>query len=152
MRKRGVIAKLAAAGILAAAIAGCSPIYRNHGYAPSDAELEEIVIGVDTQSTVADVIGPPSASGVMRDSAWYYVSSRWRTRGALAPEILDRQLVAVSFDTDGVVRNVERFTLEDGRVIALNRRVTDDNIKGVTFIRQLLGNVGNFSAEQVFNN
>ena len=152
MGKPGGIAKLAAAGILAAAIAGCSPIYRNHGYAPSDTELEEIVVGVDTQSTVGDVIGPPSASGVMRDEAWYYVSSRWRTRGALAPEILDRQLVAVSFDTDGVVRNVERFTLEDGRVIALNRRVTDDNIKGVTFIRQLLGNVGNFSAEQVFNN
>jgi outer membrane protein assembly factor BamE (lipoprotein component of BamABCDE complex) len=149
MRKPGVITRLAAAGILAAAVAGCSPIHRNHGYAPSDAELGEIVVGVDTQSTVADVIGPPSASGVMRDSAWYYVSSRWRTRGAFAPEILDRQLVAVSFDKDGVVRNVERFTLEDGRVIALNRRVTDDNIQGVTFIRQLLGNVGNFSAEQV---
>ncbi|WP_212525642.1 outer membrane protein assembly factor BamE [Actibacterium sp. MT2.3-13A] len=148
MRKRGVIAKRVAAGLLAVAIAGCTPIYRNHGYAPSDAELQEIVVGVDTQATVGDVVGPPAASGVMRDEAWYYVSSRWRTRGALAPEILDRQLVAVSFDKDGVVRNIERFTLEDGRVIALNRRVTDDNIKGITFIRQLLGNIGNFTADQ----
>lgn len=148
MRKPGGIVKLVAAGILAAAIAGCTPLYRNHGYAPTDDELEEVVVGLDTQSTVADVIGPPAASGVMRDQAWYYVSSRWRTRGALAPEILDRQLVAVSFDEDGVVQNIERFTLEDGRVIALNRRVTDDNIKGVTFIRQLLGNIGNFTAGQ----
>lgn len=152
MRKRGLIVKVMAAGLVAATIAGCSPIYRNHGYAPTDSELEEVIVGVDTSATLSDVIGPPSASGVIRDDAWYYVASKWRTRGAFAPEVLDRQVVAVSFDKDGVISNIERFTLEDGRVIALNRRVTDDNIEGVTFIRQLLGNIGNFSADQFLGN
>ncbi len=40
----------------------------------------------------------------------------------------------------------ERFGLQDGEVIALNRRVTDSNIEGVSFIRQLLGNLGRVDA------
>lgn len=151
MRKHGQFVKLAAAIVVTVAMAACSTIYRNHGYAPTDAELEEIIVGVDTAASVSDLVGPPSAAGVMREDAWYYVASKWRTRGAMAPELYDRQVVAVSFDKDGVVENIERFTLEDGRVIAINRRVTDDNIKGVTFIRQLLGNIGNFTADQFLN-
>ena len=64
----------------------------------------------------------------MRDEAWYYVSSNFITRGARAREEFFRQVVAISFDEDGVVKNIERFGLEDGMVVVLNRRVTDDNI------------------------
>ena len=42
----------------------------------------------------------------------------------------------------------DTFTLEDGRVIALSRRVTNSNVKGISLIRQLLGNFGNFTAGQ----
>jgi len=31
-------------------------------------------------------------------------------------------------------------------VVALSRRVTDSNIEGVSFLRQLLGNLGNLDA------
>lgn len=148
-KRRANFVRLALVAVVAAALAACSPIYRNHGYAPTDAELEEIAVGVDTRETVAEVVGSPQASGVVNDDAWYYVASEWKTVGARAPEIIDRQVVAISFDAGGRVSNIERFGLEDGRVIALNRRVTDDNIKGISFIRQLLGNIGNFSAEEL---
>lgn len=143
---RGV--KLALAAVLALGLSACSPIYRNHGYAPTDDELSEIVVGIDSRDAVAELVGPPATSGVMRDDAWYYVSSRWKTVAYRAPELVDRQLVAVSFDGDGTVQNIERYTMEDGRVIALNRRVTDDNLAGISFIRQLLGNIGNFDPGQ----
>lgn len=143
---------LAAAVLTAVALGGCSTIKRSHGYVPTDSELEEVVVGVDTRDTVSDVIGPPTTAGVMRDNAWYYVASSWETRLYFAPEEISRELVAISFDPDGVVANVERFGLQDGNVVALNRRVTDDNIKGVTFLGQLLGNVGNFDASQVLGN
>jgi hypothetical protein len=47
------------------------------------------------------------------------------------------------------VRNIETFGLQEGRVVALSRRVTDDNLRDTTFIRQLLGNVGRFDAGQI---
>ncbi len=139
----------ALAGLLLLALAGCSAVYRNHGYVPDDSELENIVVGVSTRESVAEEIGSPTTYGVKRDGRWYYVQSRWRHFAMYEPREIDRQLVAISFDSQGVVQNVERFTLEDGRVVPISRRVTDSNIKGVSFIRQLLGNIGNIRAGDV---
>ena len=133
----------------AAAITACSPIYRNHGYVPRDEELAEIEVGRSTTEDVAIAIGRPSAIGVLSGSGWYYVGSRFRQVGPRPPVEIERQVVAVTFDEDGVVENVERFGLEKGEVVAISRRVTDSNIKGVSFLRQLLGNIGNISAADV---
>lgn len=126
------------------ATAACSPIYRDHGYVPSDEDLSEVVVGVDTRDSVADTVGTPSSAGVLNNSGYYYVSQRMRTYGYQEPEIVAREIVAISFDSNGVVTNVERFGLQDGKVVALSRRVTDSNIQGLGFLAQLLGNVGRF--------
>ena len=86
-----------------------------------------------------EAIGAPSASGVVRDSGYYYVRSRVRHYGPKRPEVVSRELVAISFDQRGVVRNIERFGLEDGLVIPLERRVTDSSVQDKGFLRQLLG-------------
>lgn len=142
---------LRAAVILAAglAIAGCTAIYRNHGYVPTDEDLAKVTVGVDTRDTVAEAVGVPSVSGVLNESGYYYVSSRLRHYGAMEPKVVERQLVAISFSQSGVVQNIERFGLEDGRVITLNRRVTESSVNDKTFLRQLLGNIGNFNPGNV---
>jgi len=136
-------------GIVAAlliTLAACSATYQNHGYVPPDDDLDLITVGVDTRDSVADSIGRPTSFGVLQEGGWYYTQSRWRYFAYKAPKIIDRQVVAIRFDKDGVVENVERFTLDDGRVVALSRRVTDSNIKGISFLRQLMGNLGNLRA------
>jgi len=132
-----------------ALLAACSNIDRNHGYVPPDADLSQIIVGVDTRETVADVVGRPSAAGILDVGGWYYVKSKFRAYGFREPKEIDREVVAISFDQQGVVTNIERFGLENGRVIALSRRVTDSNIKGVSFLRQLFGGFGNFTADQL---
>ena len=131
------------------ALTACSNIERRHGYVPANEDLDQIVVGIDTKDTVADVVGQPTASGILADSGWYYVSSKFRAYGIREREEIDRQVVAISFASDGTVSNVERFGLQDGNVIALSRRVTDSNIEGVSFLRQLFGSIGNFTAEQL---
>ncbi len=137
--------------LLLAAVA-CSNVDRKHGYIPPPEELELIIVGVDTKESVAISVGRPSVAGILSEGGWYYVESRFRAYGFRERAEIDREVVAVSFDTDGVVENIERFGLEDGRIIALSRRVTESNIKGVSFLRQLFGNIGNFAAEEVLNN
>jgi len=129
-------------------VVSCGPVVRNHGYIPADDDLARLEVGVDTRDTVAAVVGRPSAAGLLNDDGWYYVQSRWRQYGPAAPREIDRQLVAISFNQRGVVENIERFTLEDGRVVPLSRRVTETNIKGVSLIGQLLGNLGVFNPGQ----
>lgn len=143
---------LSAAGlalIVSIGIAGCSPTFRNHGYVPPEEDLSELVVGIDTRSTVEDVVGPPTAGGVLRDGDYFYVRSRVRTFGPRRPEVVERQVLAVTFDADGVLQNIERFGLEDGRVVALSRRVTTSGVEDTTFLRQLLGNIGRIGPEGV---
>lgn len=132
--------------LLCLAVAACAPIYSDHGYVPTELELAQITVGKDTHETVAAAIGRPSATGLLNDTGWYYVQSRWKSLGARAPKEIDRQVVAITFTPAGVVANVERFGLERGQVIALSRRVTDSNIKGIGIIRQLMGSLGRVTA------
>jgi outer membrane protein assembly factor BamE (lipoprotein component of BamABCDE complex) len=136
-------------GLTAVLTVACTPLYRNQGYVPSEDELALIEIGTDTRETIATKIGRPSASGLLNDVGWYYVQSRYKTVGPRAPQEIDRQVVAVTFSEEGIVQDVGRYGLEDGQVIALSRRVTDDGIQGIGFIRQLLGNIGKLSADQL---
>ncbi len=132
-------------GTAMSALMACTAIYRNHGYVPSDEDLAAIKVGVDTRDTVAENVGSPGASGVLEESGYYYVATRMRHYGPREPQVVSRELVAISFDQRGVVRNIERFGLEDGRVIPLSTRVTSSSVEDKTFLRQLLGNLGRFN-------
>lgn len=125
-------------------VAGCSATYRNHGYIPPESELQEIVVGRDTRATVEETVGPPSSSGVLSEGDFYYVRSRTRTFGMTETREIERQVLAITFDSRGVVENIERFGLENGRVVPLTRRVTSSGVSDVSLLRQLMGNIGNF--------
>ncbi len=139
--------------VLVAAIAfatACSPVIRNHGYVPIPEDLALLSVGVDTRETVIAAVGPPTSGGVLNESGFYYVASQFRHFGALEPRETERQVVAISFDGNGLVSNIERFGLEDGQVVALSRRVTDSPVQDSTFLRQLLGNLGRFDTTGAF--
>lgn len=143
-RFRTKFAKKAGLVVLICGIAACTSIYRKHGYIPPQEALDNVIVGVDTVDTVEASVGRPSGQGLLKDGDWFFVESRWKHRGYNKPEEVDRQVVAIRFDDRGVVSNVERFGLENGRVVALSRRVTDSNIQGVGFLSQMLGSFGNF--------
>ncbi len=142
------VAPWLAGGILSLSLIACAPIYRNHGYMPEQLELDAIQIGASREE-VATAIGRPSASGLLNDVGWFYVQSRWEHKGGRSPVEIDRQVVSISFSEAGNVTNIERFGLERGRVVALSRRVTETNIKGMGFLRQLFGSIGRLRADQL---
>lgn len=142
IRSLMILAFLAVLGV-----AACAPIYRNHGYVPPDLELAQVVPGQTTREDLPALVGRPSAQGLLTGSGWYYVGSRWRRQGPSAAVEVDREVVAISFAADGVVSNVERFGLEQGRVVTLSRRVTEGSVTEISLIGQLLGNLGNFQAD-----
>jgi outer membrane protein assembly factor BamE (lipoprotein component of BamABCDE complex) len=138
---------LAAFGLLA--MVACSPVYRNHGYVPAPDELAQIEVGTDTRETVATKIGRPSTSGLLNDVGWFYVQSRYKNVGYRVPQEIDRQVLAITFTEAGIVDNIATYGLEDGKVVPISRRVTETNIKGIGFIRQLLGSLGKISASDL---
>ncbi|MCE0504648.1 MULTISPECIES: outer membrane protein assembly factor BamE [unclassified Roseivivax] len=137
-----------ASALLSAAmlmLAACSADFRNHGYVPPEEDLQAIVPGIDTRATVEETVGVPTASGVLSDSAYYWVGSTMRHFAWQRPEVVEREVVAISFSEAGVVSNIERYGLEDGRVVPISRRVTASSGGDISFIRKLFGNIGSLN-------
>lgn len=130
--------------LLALGLAACTATFDNHGYVPPPEDLSAVNVG-DSRDAVVAAIGTPGVAGVMRDEAWFYTAYRIRNYAYRAPEVTERQILAVSFDGAGRVRNIEEFGLEDGRVVQLSRRVTTSSVRDVGFLEQILGNFGRIS-------
>lgn len=144
-----VAAPRAVAALILLAVMACTPVFSKHGYVPEEKDLARLEVGKDTRNTVAELIGRPSTAGLLNDLGWFYVQSRWKQQGPSAPTEVDRQVVAITFDDGGVVRNIEKFGLDQGRVIVLSRRVTASNVASAGFLKQLFGNVGGIGAGQI---
>ena len=131
--------------VLAAAalsVAACTPVVRVHGFAPDQISLEAVQAGIDTRGSVRRKVGRPSSTGVFTDNGWYYVSTTIEHLGYYDPEVIDRRVVAITFDERDVVTSVNTYGLEDGKVIDLESRTTPTAGRGLTIIEQLLGNIG----------
>jgi outer membrane protein assembly factor BamE (lipoprotein component of BamABCDE complex) len=127
---------------LSGGLSACTAIYSNHGYVPPDEDLDQIVVGIDTLDTVRETLGSSASGSVLNDSGLYYVRSRVRSFAMFEPEVVEREVVAISFDEAGTVQNIERFGLEQGQIVPLSRRVTNSGVSDVSFLRQLFGNIG----------
>lgn len=133
------------------AIVGCTTMTRKHGFVPLPEDLAQMQVGTTTRDDIVALVGPPTTAGAINGNTLYYVQSERDRFGPFEPEIVGREVVAISFTPSGVLSNIERFGLEDGRVVVLSRRITDDGIADVTFIGQLLGAIGRIDAGQLLD-
>lgn len=127
--------------------AGCAPTTQVHGYVPSPADVSRIRPGVDTTATVEEILGLPTSTGLLRDTAWFYVQSVFESYTYNPPRVVDRTVLVVNFNPDGVVTGIERFGVEDGRVVSLTARTTDTGGRQLGVLEQLFGNLLNIDAE-----
>lgn len=139
----------AACLLFAAAAAGCAPTVTNHGFAPQVAELQQIEAGVDTRGSVQRRLGRPSAYSAYDSDVWYFVASRIESFAFYRPRVVDRTVVAVRFDESGLVTEVNRYGLEDGRIVDLVTNTTPTYGRELSVLQQIFGNVGKFDAGQI---
>ncbi len=142
--------KLVALGVMAALLAGCAPVIRTHGYVPVPEALDRIEVGIDTRGSVQSKIGRPSATSAFDDEGWYYVSSVVEHFAFYEPEIVDRTVVAVTFDANDVVTGINRYGLADGRVVDLATNATPTYGRQLTIVEQILGNIGAATGSDLF--
>ncbi|MBL4806015.1 MAG: outer membrane protein assembly factor BamE [Rhodobacteraceae bacterium] len=147
MSKSGFV-KFFGIPVFIAMLSACAPQVDIHGYVPVATDVASIAPGQDSQETVLVLLGEPTTRGAQGSDTWYYISSTVHRVAFFAPREVNRQIVAIQFAQSGKVIAVDRFGLEDGRVIDLNRNTTVTDGRRLTFFEQLLGNIGNFSAEQ----
>jgi outer membrane protein assembly factor BamE (lipoprotein component of BamABCDE complex) len=128
-------------------LAACAATVDQRGNLPEAEKLARIRPGATTRDEVTKILGTPSSVGIFDDKNWYYISRRTSQVAFFDPDVLDQQVYIVNFDTNGVVRAVDHKELKDGRDIEPAPGATPAPGRELTFIEQVLGNVGRFNKE-----
>ena len=137
--------------ILAAALVlmlvACAPLTNQRGNTPDPVELSKIEPGAQSRDDVANMLGSPTSIASFGNETWYYISTQTETIAFYEPDVVDQRVVAIAFDDDGMVASVRTYGLEDAREIEPVARVTPTGGREMTFLEQLIGNVGRFSGQ-----
>ncbi len=130
--------------VTAVLISSCSPIVNNRGNEPNPALLAQIEPGEQTKEDVFRMLGSPSSQTLFEEEAWLYISGQQEQVAFLAPEELEREVVIITFDAEGKVKEVKTITKEDGLDITVSSKETPTSGHSFGVLEQLFGNVGRF--------
>ena len=140
----------APAAALAACVmlAGCGwlappPVVRGI-HVDADA-LKELVPGTSTRADVTALIGSPTTHATFDDNTWLYIGERTQIRIGQAPAVLTQQVVALTFNDQGVLQHIETRDKADAMPVSVIARTTPSPGTEANFFQQLLGNIGRFT-------
>lgn len=136
-----------AVGIMALALGGCELGFTDtRGYVPDEEALSKLEPGRQSRDDVQQLLGTPASQGVFdADQSWYYIMRKTHQFAFMKPEVLDQRVVVVNFDAEGTLRDVRRYSLQDGMIVDPVTRETPSPGKELTFLEQLFGNLGKFN-------
>lgn len=142
-----------AATVLAAtALSGCGDARVLRGYVFDAALADAILPGVDNRQSVLDTLGSPTTRDVFENEAWYYVSTEVRVRPIYWPDAKKHRVLAVSFNEQGYVANVQNFGLDDMRTISPVDDKTPTKGRELNIFQQIFQSVGQFGGQPAGGN
>ncbi len=127
---------------------GCAGEVATHGDMVQADKLAKIVPNQTSQRDVLAILGSPSTVSVLDGEAWYYVGDRRESLAFFKPELLERDMVIVSFDPNGTVSSVEKTEVDKDLDIEVVERETPTHGSNLTMIEQFLGNLGRFNNDK----
>ncbi len=148
---RPLVSRLLAALLASATLAGCGlPSFMTfppqvRGNKVDEALLTQLVPGTSTRADVTALIGTPTARATFDDNTWIYIGEVTKPVIGATNEVLDQQVVVLTFDPQGVLRGIERKSQGDAVPVSVVTRATPAPGNDASFMQQLLGNVGRFS-------
>jgi len=128
-------------------ISACTPQIDYRGYLPRGSDVQKIQPGL-SKTEVISILGSPSTTSTVvgAGDTFYYISSIVKTAAILEPEIVDREIFAIEFDSDQNVKKLANYGIEDGKIIDFISRKTPTRGSNTSIIRGLFGRIGQFGA------
>ncbi len=138
--------------LLALSLAGCSvfePKDQIRGNKVDDDQLKELTVGTSTRADVTALLGSPTLHASFDDNTWLYISEVTRPRIGGTQGIEAQRVVALTFDGKGVLQSVKTANQDDAVPVSMVDRTTPSPGSEASFLQQLFGNIGRFSAAGV---
>lgn len=131
----------------AVTVTGCTHPIETHGNLPDSDQVVQINPGVDDKTHVSQLLGSPSTVSPFGGNTWYYISKKTEQVAFLDPDVLDQEVLSITFDDQDIVKDMKIYGLEDGRIVEAVDRVTPTQGSNLTILQQLLGNLGRFNTK-----
>ncbi len=132
---------LGAVVLLSFTLAACTNTLtsvRTQGYEISESSLAQVRVG-QSQDLVVAVMGSPQTQGNFgNESAFYYVETKIEQTQFGLKNVKERTVLAVYFDENRKVKDKAIYTLQDGRLFAVETRRTPSFGQDRTFVEQIL--------------
>ncbi len=107
--------------------------------------LKELTPGTSTRADATALLGSPTAHASFDDNKWIYIGERTRPVIGGTNAVLGQQVVVLTFDQSGVLRDVSRLSGDDSLPVTVVDRTTPSPGSNASILQQLLGNVGRFN-------
>ncbi len=134
--------------VAALGAAACTPTEAVHGNMLQDYQMTDIKPGVDTQSDVLRKLGSPTTKAPFNDNVWYYIGQQTQKKGILDPKVEKERVVVVTFNDQGLLSTIQ--DVDNKRMdIPYVRDKTATSGHEITFLQQLLGNMGRFNKDSM---
>ena len=148
MKSSRFAVRLMQTAAIVAFLGACSPQIDWNGQFSDAVTLAKIEPGKSSRATVQAILGGPSSKTVFSDMTWYYIGQQTKTVAFFPPEILQRQVIFISFNETGTVDSIGRLDLVDGKKVVFVDRTTPTAGQRITILQQLIGNLGRFAPEE----
>lgn len=125
-------------------LSACTPTIASRGNLVSDDQIGEVISGFHTRSDVLRYMGSPTTKAPFDENVWYYIGQETAKKGILDPKIVAERVVQVTFDAEGTVLEVVDLDAQHLN-LPVERSKTATHGNEITFMQQLLGNVGRFN-------
>jgi len=108
------------------------------GYVVDQEALESVPVG-SSRDQVLLALGSPSTTAIFDTEVFYYISqTRYRGAQFMKPKVVDRRVLAVYFDSEGLVTQITNYGLSDGKLFDFSTRTTPTGGKDQSFLSQLI--------------
>ena len=142
---RDTCARWLTAALLLTAVAACTVKESHHGHALPQGIVAQLQAPNLSQARVVQLLGTPSSESAFDPGTWYYISEMQHGVAFFQPEVVDRKVLILHFDEAKVLKSIATLSKEDGSEVTLVDRETPTEGHKLTFLEQLLGNIGRFN-------
>lgn len=130
---------------LGSLLTACAATVDSTGHQVRPEVLTQLKPGVLTRDDVRQLLGSPSTLAPFDANIWYYIGERLETVAFFNPTLIERRVLVVQFDANGVLRSVGNLDEKDGASLTPVTRETPTKGQELTIMEQLLGNLGRFN-------
>ncbi|AGA64354.1 Outer membrane lipoprotein OmlA [Liberibacter crescens BT-1] len=124
--------------LLISSIALISCTSFNSGYIVDEQSLQLVSNGSSREHVLAS-LGTPSTTATFDTEVFYYISQkRSQPLAFMKANIKNQSILAIYFNNRGVVTQISRYTLKNGKVFDMISRTTPTGGKDLTFLQKFL--------------